>query len=76
MPGNCDDWKKPRSNGTGLTEAEIAFIKASYMDKLSIEYVARKLQCASRTVTKYYGIFRDQGLDKDRKISLRRESPR
>lgn len=58
MTQKPDNWVKPRSNGTHLTEAEIAEVRVAFASKQKIETVARRLQCASRTVSKYYGLFR------------------
>jgi hypothetical protein len=62
MPMKKDDWPKPRSKGQHLTEAEIAEIKQSFVDGNRVEYIARKLQCSSRVVSKYYGFFRAEGI--------------
>lgn len=48
-----DNWHKPRSKGQHLTPAEIAQIKQSYIAGHRIEFIARKLQCSSRIVSKY-----------------------
>ena len=59
-----DDWAKPRSHGTKLTEAEIAKIKAAYRAGRAVRDIARELKCASRTVSKYYGFFSAEGVVK------------
>ena len=67
MPTGIDTWEKPRATSTHLTAAEIEFIRQSYIDRLRIVYVAETLKCASRTVTKYYGFFREEGVERKRK---------
>jgi hypothetical protein len=57
-----DDWEKPRSHGTKLTEVEIDRIKLGFVRGERIEDVARELAAASRTVSKYYGFFRAEGV--------------
>lgn len=62
MPNNdIDDWEKPRSKGTHLTEDEIAAVKLAFQNGRHIRDVARELKCASRTITKYYGLLRAEG---------------
>lgn len=57
-----DDWEKPRSKGQHLTADEIAFIKAEYRNRTPIRTVARHLKCSSRVVSKYFGLFRAEGV--------------
>jgi hypothetical protein len=59
-----DTWDKPRGHGQHLTEAEIAEIKEAYCAGQKIGFVARKLKCSSRVVSKYYGLFRAEGVTK------------
>lgn len=62
MSNDLDDWDKPRSRGTHLSDAEIELVKRAYRDERKIRDVARELKCASRTVSKYYGFFREEGV--------------
>lgn len=57
-----DDWEKPRSKGQHLTADEIEFIKAEYHKRSPIRSVARHLKCSSRVVSKYFGLFRAEGV--------------
>lgn len=66
-----DSWAKPRSNGTHLTADEIALIKQSFIKRYTIDETAKALQCASRTIDKYYSLFRAQGVQQQPKITLR-----
>ncbi|MBR0868893.1 helix-turn-helix domain-containing protein [Bradyrhizobium tropiciagri] len=59
-----DDWKKPRSKGNHLTDAEIAQIKEAYKAGRTSRDIARELKCASRTTSKYYGFFEAEGVKK------------
>jgi len=61
VSNNRDEWKKPRSHGQHLTEGELAEIKRAFLASEKIRDVARRLQCSSRVVTKYYGLLRAQG---------------
>ena len=70
---DVDDWEKPRSHGTALTKEKLEFVRTSFIDRVPIETVARKLKCSSRTVTKYYGYYRAEGVEQKHAISLRRE---
>ncbi len=60
-----DDWAKPRSKGQHLTEAEIGQIKQAYIDKRPFREIARELQCSSRIASKYYSLFRAEGVRKE-----------
>lgn len=51
-----------RGRNQYLTEAEKQFIRDSFITRQRIEYVADKLNCSTRCVTKYYGFFRDEGV--------------
>jgi len=68
-----DTWEKPRSHGTGLTADELAFVRQSFIEGARIDHVAKKLQCASRTVTKYYGYFRAGGVKQKPTVALGRK---
>jgi hypothetical protein len=57
-----DDWEKPRSKGQHLTADEIAFIKSEYRNRSPIRSVARALKCSSRVVSKYFGLFKAEGV--------------
>jgi hypothetical protein len=57
-----DDWEKPRGKGQHLTPDEIAFIKGEYRKQSNVRDVARSLKCSSRVVTKYFGLFRAEGV--------------
>ncbi len=57
-----DEWEKPRSKGVHLTSDEIALVKVGFAAKRTIQDVARELKCSSRTVSKYYGWFRAEGV--------------
>ncbi|MDB5620542.1 MAG: hypothetical protein JWQ24_4780 [Tardiphaga sp.] len=57
-----DNWEKPRSKGQHLTADEIAFIKSEYRKRSSIRDVARSLKCSSRVVSKYFGLFKAEGV--------------
>ena len=43
-----DDWEKPRSRGTHLTEDEIGRIKDAYKAGRHYSEIARELKCSSR----------------------------
>ncbi|WP_194474588.1 hypothetical protein [Bradyrhizobium sp. CCBAU 51753] len=60
-----DDWEKPRSKGTHLTDAEIAQLKVAYRAGTRSRDAERTLKCATRTVNKYYGFFKAEGVIKD-----------
>lgn len=62
MSGYKDDWEKPRSRSQHLTEAEIALLRKAFSSRRTIKDIARELQCSSRTVSKYYGFFRAEGI--------------
>lgn len=63
MPsGPRDDWEKPRSKGTHLTDDELVIVREGYRTNRGIKDVARELKCSSRTITKYYGLFGAEGL--------------
>ncbi|HEY8751630.1 MAG TPA: hypothetical protein VIM11_26850 [Tepidisphaeraceae bacterium] len=53
-----DDWKKPRSNGTALTDAEIRSVRVAFDQGRLSRDIARELKCSTRAVTRYYAIFR------------------
>ena len=61
-----DNWKKPRSHGKHLTTAEIERIRVAYRTGRRPEAIARELQCASRTVHRYYSQFRGASKIADR----------
>lgn len=61
-PNDEDDWEKPRSHGTHLTESEIDQIKQAYIDELMVRDIARELKCSSRVAYKYYSLFRAEGV--------------
>lgn len=62
MSWRQDDWIKTRSNGVHLTEDEIAGVKRSFVAGEKIYDVAKRLKCSSRTIVKYYGFFRAEGV--------------
>jgi hypothetical protein len=55
-----DDWEKPRSHGTALTEGEMAYIKREMMGGRSAHDVAKELRCATRTVDRHFAAFRTE----------------
>lgn len=61
MANRKDDWGKPRSRGTHLTESEKATIMRSLRNGRPAREVARELACSTRIVTKYYSLFRADG---------------
>lgn len=72
MSSTRDDWEKPRSKGTHLTDAEIEMLRAAFRVGRSARDVARDLKCSSRVANKYYSYFKAQGETKNnRSISLR-----
>lgn len=58
-----DSWHKPRKTSQHLTEAEISTIRDGFVNRRRIHLVAKSLLCASRTVCKYYGYFRAEGIE-------------
>lgn len=56
-----DDWVV-RSKGNRLTAAEIAFVRQCYIDKKKMRDTARELKCSSRTISKFFGYFRAEGV--------------
>lgn len=65
-----DYWHKPRKTSQHLTEAEIATIRDGFVHRRRIHLVAKSLLCASRTVSKYYGYFRAEGIQQIEKGKL------
>lgn len=53
-----DRWRKPRSNGDHLSNEEVELIRKGYRQGRSSFDIARELQCSTRTVDKYFVIFR------------------
>ena len=62
MSIKVDDWEKPRSHGTRLTEAEIQFMREGYLSSRLYRDVARDLKCSSRIASKYYSLFAAEGV--------------
>jgi IS30 family transposase len=57
-----DDWNKPRTKAMRLTETEISEVKIAFQMGRKVRDIARELQCASRTVSRYYSLFRAEGI--------------
>lgn len=55
--------KPVRGRAQHLTQKEIDFIRECYIAKLRIAYVANKINCSERNVSKYYGFFRAEGVE-------------
>jgi hypothetical protein len=60
-----DDWEKPRSKGQHLTTAEIAFLRSSFETGCASRDAARALKCSSRIASKYYGLWRAEGIEQN-----------
>lgn len=58
-----DTWHKPRKRSDHFSEAEISVCRDGFVNRRRIHLVAQSLQCASRTVAKYYGFFRAEGIE-------------
>lgn len=54
---------RPRTTADRLKPVEIERIRDSFIAGRQIKVVARELQCSTRTVTKYYGFFRAEGVE-------------
>jgi hypothetical protein len=55
--------RKPRGRNDYLNADEIKFIRESFVARHRIKYVANKLNCSTRNVSKYYGFFRAEGVE-------------
>ena len=69
-----DDWEKPRGKGGHLSAPELAKVQEGFQHRRHIRDVARELKCSSRTVTKYYGLFRAEGIEQNADQRLHRLS--
>lgn len=59
-----DDWKKVYRPGERFSEATVESIKQAYKLRRKIRDVARELGISSRNVSKYYGYFREEGVER------------
>lgn len=57
-----DDWHKPRSEGTHLSQAELSQLEQAYRDGKTPKEAARLISCSSRTARRRFEQFRDEGL--------------
>lgn len=64
MPTNREPWPKTRSRGTHFTPAEIERIRRGYIDGERSRTVACELQASWRNVSKYYGYFEAEGVER------------
>lgn len=64
MPSK-DDWKKVYRPGERFSEATVASIREAYIARRKIRDVAKELGVSSRNVSKYYGYFREEGVERN-----------